>query len=81
MRSGGMGVVTGPAAFQVEPGVTEFVAFAPVPRTAGNIDVTMKGGFDITGGDKAGADAVNAAINTMVDEFALAVQNLARRRQ
>jgi hypothetical protein len=81
MRQGGSGVVTGPAVFEVEPGVREAFMFAPLP-TGGptNLNVNMKGGFNITGGEVAGKAAVEEALNTMTEEFVTAVQKLSKMR-
>lgn len=81
MRQGGVGVVRGPALFEVEPGVKEFVQFVPLGGASGpqNINVNMSGGFDIKGGEQAGRAAVTEAVNVMTDEFILALKRLGRR--
>lgn len=81
MREGGSGVVTGPAVFEVEPGVREAYMFAPLPTGgSSNLNVQMSGGFDISGAEIAGKAAVAAALETMTENFVEAVQRLSRRR-
>lgn len=80
MRQGGVGVVTGPATFSVEPGQREAFMFNPLPSQSSSMDVNMSGGFNITGGESAGKAAVEEALATMTEEFRIAVTKFARRR-
>jgi len=80
MRQGGVGVVQGPAQFAVEPGQREAVMFAPLPTSSrGSLDVNMGGGFNISGAEVAGRVATEAALDSMVAEFSIAVRRMARR--
>ena len=81
MRQGGMGVVRGPATFQVEPGQREAVMFAPLPTAGSNsaLNVNMSGGFNISGAEVAGRASTEAALDKMVEEFSIAVRRLGRR--
>lgn len=51
---------------------------APIIPT-GNLNVSMSGGFNISGGEQAGRAAVQAAMDEMTENFRIAVQRLARR--
>lgn len=44
-----------------------------------SLNVAMSGGFDIKGGDAAGKEAVQAAMNEMTENIRIAIQRLARR--
>lgn len=79
MREGGSGVVTGPATFEVEPGVTEAYSFVPLP-VASTVNVTMSGGFDIRGAEGASAGVVDAAVGEMVVALENAVDQIRSRR-
>ncbi len=78
-RSGGGGVVTGPATFEVEPGVTEAFSFMPLAMPA-TVDVRMSGGFDIRGADRASAGIVDAAVGQMIEAFEVALEQIKARR-
>ena len=62
----------------VLPTHKSFAMTAPVVPSQ-NLDVTMGGGFNITGGEQAGEAAVQAAVTEMTDNFRIAVRRLARR--
>lgn len=80
MRSGGVGEVIGPALFEVEPGVKERVAFAPVGASARNqLDVNVAGGFDVRGAEGASSGVVDAAVEQMLQDFSGAVRKLTKR--
>lgn len=78
MRQGGVGVVTGPATFSVEPGQREAVMFAPLPAQ-GNLNVKMSGGFDLRGAEVAGKAATEAALDLMVNSLEAAARRVVRR--
>jgi hypothetical protein len=83
MRQGGVGVVTGPALFEVEPGVKEIVAFAPVPSGMqhGQLDVGVSGniGFPDAAASGASPAIVEAAVEQTLAEIQHAVKRLAKR--
>jgi hypothetical protein len=83
MRSGGVGVVTGPALFEVEPGVKEIVAFAPIPggMQHGQLDVGVSGniGFPDAAASGASPAIVEAAVEQTLAEIQHAVRRLAKR--
>jgi hypothetical protein len=79
MREGGSGVVTGPATFAVEPGVTEAFSFVPLP-VASTVNVQMSGGFDIRGAEGASPGTVDAAVEGMVVALEDAVNRIQARR-
>ncbi len=57
---------------------SSFQMAAPV-IPAQNLDISMSGGFNITGGEQAGEAAVQAAVSEMTENFKIAVRRLARR--
>ncbi len=75
MRHGGSGIVTGPAIFEVEPGVKEAYSFTPVPNTS-QLNVNMTGGFNITGAEGASPGVVDEAVRRMVDSLEEAVHGV-----
>lgn len=80
MRTGGVGVATGPALFEVEPGVQELVGFAPLGGRAKSVlDVNVGGGFDIRGADNASPGMVDAAIEEFMSDLRLAVRRISKR--
>lgn len=80
-RYGFNGIVTGPKTFKVEPGVTEHVAFTPMSKLGGNLNVSGRMGVDVTG-LSAGAtpELENKVVETLVDGIKAAVRQLTRRR-
>lgn len=80
MREGGAGIVTGPASFDVEPGVREAYSFVPLPAS-GVLNVQMSGGFDITGAEGASPGTVDVAVERMVATLEEAVQRFRRGGQ
>jgi len=83
MRQGGVGVVTGPALFEVEPGVKEIVAFAPIPQNTGHgrLDVGVSGniGFPDAAASGASPAIVEAAVEQTLAEIGTAVKRLNKR--
>lgn len=77
MRTGGVGVVTGPRLFEVEPGVKEMVAFAPVRSSTVNVNVG--GGIDVRGAEGASPGVVDNAVEMIFDEMRTAIRRLAKR--
>jgi hypothetical protein len=80
MRTGGAGIVTGPASFDVEPGVREAYSFVPLPAS-GVLNVQMSGGFDITGAEGATPGTVDTAVERMVVTLEEAVRRFRRGGQ
>jgi hypothetical protein len=78
MRTGGIGVVTGPATFEVEPGVRELAAFVPL-RGQQNLNVNVGGGIDVRGAQGASPFVVDAAVAMTMEEIRAAFRNLAKR--
>jgi biotin operon repressor len=78
MRAGGVGVVEGPAAFEVEPGVREAFAFVPLPRTRSTMNVQVAGGIDLRGADNASPGTVDRAVDEMVLALKVAAERLAK---
>ena len=80
MRSGGSGVVTGPAMFAVEPGQREFVSFVPMGGRSRdmNINATVAGGIDIRGAEGASAGVVDAAVRVTMTELREAIRRMSK---
>lgn len=78
MRTGGIGVVTGPKIFEVEPGRKEFFMFAPMRggRQAQTINAIVSGGIDIRGAEGASQSVVNAAVTTTMGELREAIKRM-----
>lgn len=80
MRFGGEGVVTGPATFEVEPGVREHVSFTPMSAMAGNIQLGGRAGIDVSGlSEGVGAATEERIADTLVRELEIAIQRMSRR--
>lgn len=80
-RYGFNGLVTGPKTFKVEPGVTEHVAFTPMSKLGGNLNVSGRMGVDVTGMSAGAAPELeNKIVETLVDGIKTAVRQLTRRR-
>jgi hypothetical protein len=81
MRQGGVGVVTGPALFAIEPGQREAYAFAPVGGRASNLNVNalVSGGIDIRGAEGASAGVVDTAVTTTMRELQEAIRRIGKR--
>jgi len=81
MRQGGVGVVTGPALFAIEPGQREAYAFAPVGGRASNLNVNalVSGGIDIRGAEGASAGVVDTAVTTTMRELQEAIKRIGKR--
>ena len=77
-RMGGEDIVTGPATFVVEPGVTEYHSFIPMPVSQA-INVQHSGSFGLTGAGNASPGSVDMALERMIDGFDLALKRLRRR--
>lgn len=77
-RMGGEDIVTGPATFVVEPGVTEYHSFVPLPVSQA-INVKHSGRFELGGAQNASPGVVDLALERMVDSFDLALRKLRRR--
>jgi len=77
-RMGGEDIVTGPATFVVEPGVTEYHSFVPLPVSQA-INVRHSGRFDLGGAQNASPGTVDLALERMTDAFDLALKQLRRR--
>jgi chemotaxis protein histidine kinase CheA len=82
MRQGGVGVVTGPALFEVEPGQREFYMFAPIDRLGRYVavDAKVSGGIDIRGAHGASPEVVDSAVALTLSELREALRRLAGGR-
>ena len=76
--AGGVGVVEGPALFEVEPGVREAFAFVPLPRSSTTMNVQVAGGIDLRGADNASPGTVDRAVDEMVLSLRIAAERVAR---
>lgn len=79
MRQGGVGVVTGPALFAVEPGQTEAFAFMPLQKTQKNVTVSGSADINLKGAEKAGTLEVSAAVRGMKNIFTDAIDRLEKQ--
>lgn len=79
MRAGGSGVITGPAVFEVEPGVTEAFSFVPLSSQS-TINARVSGGITINGAEQASPGVVDAALERVVVSIEEAVKRLGDRR-
>ena len=75
---GGEDIVTGPATFVVEPGVSEYHSFVPLPVSQA-INIKHSGSFGLTGAGGASPGSVDMALERMIDGFDLALKRLRRR--
>jgi len=78
MQHGGSGVVTGPATFEVEPGITEAFSFRPV-RARNTLDVNFNT-LNVAGLEGASPGVVDAAVEKMWQTMQEAVDRLSLRK-
>jgi hypothetical protein len=79
MRTGGSGIITGPAVFEVEPGVTEAFSFVPLASQS-TINARVSGGITINGAEGASPGVVDEALERVVVSIEDAVKRLGDRR-
>ena len=81
MREGGVGKVTGPAMFEVEPGQKEYFSFMPESKAnrALNVNAAVSGGIDVRGAGNASSGTVDAAVELTMEELRQAIKRMAGR--
>lgn len=82
MQHGGSGVVTGPAEFFVEPGVTEHYSFTPLNQVSHSGNISM--GLDVSGmpaglNEKLEQAIIERAADMTMQEIRIAIERLRKR--
>lgn len=80
MRQGGSGVVTGPARFEVEPGVKEFFQFAPISRNS-NLNVNFSGSTQHKVSGMGGSNPIleKQIGDAIIEDLKIAIETVAKR--